>query len=106
MKDESFGTLLELIASTQNHICADSIPSKSLTFSESHPSEWYQTFTGLSKENFDKLLTELPFREGEVFSKRDSLGVYLLRMRTGTCSYPAHFDDSIDVPFQGGHIER
>ncbi len=43
----------------------------------------YKALTGLTKAEFDFMLAALPLRTGSEFSKRDSLGIYLLRMRTG-----------------------
>jgi hypothetical protein len=43
----------------------------------------YMTFTGLKKSQFDSMIVELPLRDCQTWSKRNSLGVYLTRIRCG-----------------------
>lgn len=43
----------------------------------------YRTLTGLGKQDFDSLLQDIRLRSSKSWNKRNSLGLYLFRLRTG-----------------------
>lgn len=80
-QNQPLGDLLDLISDELIPTTA-AVAQPSLSFTTlSHSS--YPIFTGITYEQFNELLQCISFREGDVFCKRDSLGLYLMRMRTG-----------------------
>ncbi len=57
---------------------------KSIDFDDqSMSSKTYKTLTGLNRNQFQSLLSDTDLRSNARWSKRNSLGVYLTRLRTG-----------------------
>jgi hypothetical protein len=44
----------------------------------------YKTLTGLKKDEFDTIVNEQPLRQSKRWSRRNSLGIYLTRIKTGS----------------------
>jgi hypothetical protein len=45
----------------------------------------YLTYTGLTESQFNNLLSFVSLRQGEVWSARNALAVYLMKLRMGEC---------------------
>lgn len=50
---------------------------------ESCSDDFYHSLTGVTKSQFDELLTGMKLRSSKSMSKRNNLAVYLMRLRTG-----------------------
>jgi hypothetical protein len=74
---EEMKLMVSNAASTTNHSCV-SFSDKSLN------NEDYNGMTGISKEDFDDLLSHLQLRDRGGISPRDSLGMFLMKLRVGS----------------------
>lgn len=74
-----FGEVFSLLKSGVREICECNV----LNFDKQLSDNSCRVLTGLTVEQFDDLLYNLPFRDKDVWSPRNSLGIYLMKMRTG-----------------------
>jgi hypothetical protein len=76
----TFGDVFKLLKSGVKETCQCSL----LSFDKKLSNKNYRTLTGLTLSQFDNLLSHLPFRDKDVWTPRNSLGVYLVKMRIGS----------------------